>query len=97
MENIIVFFLLLFILVCEYFLILKGKNTNKYYFLLFVFINLIVFFLHKRKKDGKKICTHYGLLALVCIGILLFIYTETTKQKYEMLIKMIALFMFIYS
>lgn len=97
MNSILIFILMLVILLCEYYIILKGKNSSIYLFGLFVLVNLLVFFIHRKRKEGQALCNTNSLVILGCVGLFLFMYTQTKKQKYEMIIKMIALFMFIYS
>lgn len=96
MKAYLLILVLIFILMCEYILVIKGKNSSLTFFGLFVLINGIVYFLSRSKaKDELKRLTTCTILGL--IGLTLLFIMKSKEHRMEFLIKMIALFMFIYS
>jgi hypothetical protein len=96
MKAYLLILVLVFILMCEYLLVVKGKNSSITFFGLFVVINGVVYLLNqsKAKNELKRLttCTVLGL-----VGLLLLFLMKTHQHRVEFLVKMIALFIFIYS
>jgi hypothetical protein len=87
---------LLVVLVSEYLLIVKGKNSSVSLFLLFVIINGVVFIINRSKvKEEMRRLTTCSILGIV--GISLLFIMKSKAHQIEFLVKMIALFMFVYS
>lgn len=96
MKAYLLILVLIFILMCEYLLVVKGKNSSLTFFGLFLVINGIVYLLNqsKAKEEMKRLttCTVLGL-----VGLMLLFLMKTKQHRLEFLVKMIALFIFIYS